>query len=127
MLASATSGCFLKQSGAAAVPEVDPYAPAAPPSTDTESQPASSSNPGQGEDGLNTGSDQPVPVDAMMAQEAGKAAQRKAEPATEPVDPVTRDYSQAFDPEPAYSRENHLLRRRTNSPRREPPAARAAG
>lgn len=89
-------GCFLKQSGAE-VAEVDPYAPAAPPSTEPQVSQASA-NPVQGEDGQNTGSDQPVPVDAMMADGTAK----KTAPAEEKADPVTRDYSQAFDPDPGY-------------------------
>jgi hypothetical protein len=98
-----TTGCFWKQAGGEAV-EIDPYAPAEPAApvaleddSGPQNDPAGTANEVQ-----NTGSDKPVPVDEMIAAGGQAKAGKKSAPAEEEDDPTTRDYSEAFNPDPGY-------------------------
>lgn len=99
-----TSACFWKQAGGEAV-EIDPYAPAEPaaPVALADSSATQGDSGATTNDVQNTGSDKPVPVDEMIAAGDQAKAARNAQPEEEEqADPISRDYSEAFNPDPGY-------------------------
>jgi hypothetical protein len=101
-----TSACFLKQAGLEAT-EIDPYAPAEPAGPVELEEQSNSQTESAGTaagEAQNTGSDKPVPVDAMAeASNVPKSPERKAPiEEEEKVDPTSRDYSEAFNADPGY-------------------------